>query len=310
MLLALVSIARAEVVDRIVAIVNDEIITQTDVDKYAARLKAGGLVDELLFPDAETKDDALKNRDKLLDKMVDERILDAEVKKQNMTVPIEQVEQEIRSIAKRNNVTREELKAALTNQGIDFAQYQDFIKTGLERQQLIGKAVTSKIKVSEDDVLSQFAATHGGETDQAFEYTLSHIYFSSDKGSATKARERAEKAYEKLRAGANFEQLAAEVSEDPGFETGGLLGVFKTGELQKDLESAISKLAPGEFTTVLPTQGGFHIVRVTKKKIIPDPRTEKERDKIRSELYDKAYKKQLHSWLDQLRQDAFVKLNK
>lgn len=302
--------ASGETVERIVAIVNDEIVTLSDLNKFVERLKSGGLTDDLLIPDEAAKQELIKDREKLLRKMIDERILDSEVKKQNLSVPIERVEQEIRNIAKRNNVSRDDLKAALQDRGVAFSAYQDFIKTGLERQSLIEKAVTSRIKISEDDVISAFAASGGNAQEQAFEYTLSHIYFRNEKGGEPEAKKRAEATYKKLQEGVAFEKLASEASEDPAFEQGGLLGVFKTGELQKELESKIVKLTPGQFTAVLPTTGGFHIVRVTKKKLIADPRTEKDREKFRAQLYERAYKKQFESWLDQLRQDSFIRINK
>ncbi len=305
------STASAEIVERIVAIVNDEIITQTDQNKYAERLRSGGLTDDLLIPDEATKQELVKDRSKLLQKMIDERIIDSEVKRQNLSVPVERMEQEIRTIAKRNNVSRDELKAALLERGIQFSQYQDFIKTGLERQALIEKAITSRIKISEDDVMSAFAAGRAGANEQAFEYTLAHVYFQNEKpGGPQAAKARAEKALKRLRAGESFDRVAAETSEDPGFESGGALGVFKTGEIQKDLEQVVQKLNAGEYSDVLPTSGGYHIVKLNKKRLIADPRTEKEREKIRAELYEKAYKRQFQSWLEQLRQDAFIRINK
>ncbi len=301
--------ARAEIVERIVAIVNDEIIALSDMQRFQERIRTGGLVDDMLVPDDETKQAVMNDRDRLLQKMIEEKVIDSEVKKQNLSVPIERVEQEIRNIAKRNNVSRDELKAALQERGIVFSQYQDFIKTGLERQSLIEKAITSRIKISEDDVLSAFAAQHGSDAGQAFEYSISHIFFQSAKSGAAAAKARAETALKKLREGTGFEKLASETSEDPGFEQGGLLGVFKSGELQKDLENVVQKLNSGEFSGVLPTRDGFHIVKLNRKRLIPDPRTEKERERIRAQLYEKAYKKQFQSWLDQLRQEAFVRIN-
>ena len=300
---------RAEIVERIVAIVNDDIITLSDLNKYAERLKSGGLVDDMLIPDDATRELLLKDREKLLQKVIEERVIDSEVKKQNMSVPIEKVESEIRSIAKKNNVSRDELKAALLERGISFSHYQDFIKTGLERQSLVERAITSRIKISEDDVMSAFTSQHGVSSEQAFEFTISHILFVEQKGGSAAAKGRAEKAYQKLRAGAEFERLAADSSEDPRFEQGGLIGVFKTGELQKNLENTIAKLSAGEFSGVLPTPGGFHLVKLNKKKMIADPRTEKDREKIRGQLYERAYKNQFRSWLEQLRQDAFVRIN-
>lgn len=300
---------QAEVVERIVAIVNDEIIALSDLNKYADRLRSGGLVDDMLVPDDATKTAVLKDRSKLLQKLIEEKVIDSEVKKQNMSVPIEKVESEIRAIAKKNNVSRDELKSALAERGINFSQYQDFIKTGLERQGLIERAITSRIKISEDDVMGAYVSAHGASENQAFEFTISHIYFQSEKGGANAAKSRADQTLRRLREGGNFEKLAAEVSEDPAFEQGGMLGVFKTGELQRELDNVVQKLNTSEFSGVLPTRGGFHIVKVNKKRLIADPRTEKEREKIRAQLYERAYKKQFQSWLEQLRADAFVRIN-
>ncbi|HVK60247.1 MAG TPA: peptidylprolyl isomerase [Bdellovibrionales bacterium] len=309
--LAMISqIAFADTVERIVAVVNDEIITQSDLEKYSDRLKGGGLTDDLLIPDEATKQSLIKDKEKLLQKMIDEKVIDSEVKKQSMTVPIERVEQEIRTIARKNGVGRDDLKAALSERGVKFSDYQDFIKTGLERQGLIEKAITSRIKVSEDDVMMAFANRGGGSGDQAYEYTLSHIVFLSEKGGAPAAKQRAEEALKKLKAGQAFDRLAADVSEDPAFEQGGLLGTFKTGEINKGLEQSIVKVPAGETTSVIPMSGGYQIVKVLKKKLIPDPRTEKEREKIRGELYEKAFKRQLALWLEQLRHDAFIRINK
>ncbi|MES2964865.1 MAG: SurA N-terminal domain-containing protein, partial [Bdellovibrionota bacterium] len=249
--------ARAETVERIVAIVNDEVITQSDINRYADRLKSGGLTDDLLIPDDATKQALIKDRAKLLQKMIDEKLIDSEVKKQSLSVPIEKVEQQIRTVAKNNGVSRDELKNALAERGIPFSEYQDFIKTGLERQGLVEKSITSRIKISEDDVMAQYVTERGASSEQAFEYTLAHLYFSTSKGGATAAQARANDALGKLKSGTAFEKLAGEVSEDPAFEQGGALGVFKTGELQKELEGSVQKLQAGEHTNVLPTAGGF-----------------------------------------------------
>lgn len=301
---------QAAVIERIVAIVNDEIITQTDMQKYRERLRSGGLTDDLLVPDETIKQELLNNSDRLLKTMIDEKIIASEVKRQNVSVPIEQVEQEIRQIAKQNNLSRDQLKAALLERGVSFSQYQDFIKSGIERRNLIDKGIVSRIKISEDDVIASFAATHKDVNTQAFEYTISHILFlSAGKAGPQGARERADQVLKKLRDGGDFDKLAAEFSEDPNFEQGGLLGSFKSGELNRELEQVVQKLDTGEFSGVVPARDGFHIIKVNKKKLIADPRIEKEREKIRAALYERAYKKQLASWLEQLRQDAFIRIN-
>lgn len=311
-MLALPSEARTPV-DRILAIVNDEIVTQSDLKAFSEKLKNGGLVDDQLVPDDATKQALMKSDDAALRKLIDARILDGEVRRQGLSIPVERVEQEIRNIAKRNRTNRDGLREALTAQGVDFAEYQEFLKTGLERQALVEKSVTSKIKISEDDVVAAFMAEGKSAESQAFEYTLAHILLLSSRGGAEAAKKRGGEALQKLKDGAPWDRVAADFSEDPGFELGGVLGTFKSGELSPELEKAINnaKLSPGDYLPqLLPTEGGFHVVRMTRRKLIPDPKIEREKDRIRGLLGERAFRRQYDAWLEQLRVDAFIRINK
>src|SRR4051812_9491900 len=182
----------AKVVDKVVAIVNDQPVTMSDMEKYKKKLQTGGLVDDALLKltDAE----ALKKDPKaLLNQLVDEKLIDSEVKRKNMEVTIERVEQEIRSIAQNNNISRQQLTSALTAKGVNLSQYQDFIKTSLERQGLIEKEVTSKIRISDEDISSYYLAKKGPSASQTFEYTLSHILLNpknagGDEGALNRAK--------------------------------------------------------------------------------------------------------------------------
>ncbi|MDX9731615.1 MAG: SurA N-terminal domain-containing protein, partial [Bdellovibrionales bacterium] len=186
---------QAETVDRIIAIVNDEIVTLSDVDDFEKRLKTGGLIDDQLVPDEATKAALLKDRKLLIDKLIDARLIDSEVTKLGLSVPFERVEQEIRNIAKNNRMQRDDLRNALLERGITFSVYQDFIKTGLERQALVERSVTSQIKISEDDVLAALISEGRTIDTQAFEYTIAHIFLSSAKsGGVEAARTRAQAA--------------------------------------------------------------------------------------------------------------------
>ncbi len=298
-----------EVIERIVAIINDEIVTLTDVDKYADKIKAGGLTDDLLIPNDAAKQDLLKDKKKLLQTMIDEKIIDSEVKRQKLEVPIERVEQEVRSIAKRNDISRDDLKRAVEEKGIRFSQYQDFIKSGLERHALIDRAILSKIKISEDDVMAEYAKVHGDAADQNFEFTIAHILFLTEKGGLKSAQDRAALVLGKLKTGEDFDRIASEYSEDPNFSSGGLLGTFKAGEFSKELEIVVQKMTVGDTSRAIQTKAGLHILKLTKKKLIPDPKIEKAKDEMRGRLYDKAYKKQFQGWLEQVRNEAFIRVN-
>jgi peptidyl-prolyl cis-trans isomerase SurA len=300
--------AGARVVDKIVAIVNDQLITLTDVEKFKKRLASGGLVDDALLKLVDTQT-LLKDKNALLNHMIDEKLIDSEVKRKNLEVTIERVEQEIRNIAKNNRITRDQLQAALRAKGVTMADYQDFIKTSLERQTLIEREVTSKIRISDEDVSSYYLSKKGVSGTQIFEYTLSHILFSPKKGGDEAALKRAQAVAEKLHAGQSFDKLAEQYSEDPNFTKGGALGTFKAGEMLKEIDEAVRKLSAGETSGIVKTPQGYHIIKVNKRVLISDPRLDEEREEIRKTLYADAFKRQFKLWLSQLRDDAFIKIN-
>lgn len=127
----------------------------------------------------------------------------------------------------------------------------------------------------------------------------------------TGARSRAEQALEKLKAGSAFDRVAADFSEDPNFDVGGVLPTTASHEMPKELEKAVSKLAPGEWTAQpLPIEGGLHIVRLIKRRLIPDPAIEKEKDAVRARIGERRFRDQYNNWLEQLRAEASIRINK
>lgn len=300
--------AQAKVVDKIIAIVNNEIITISDINNFKQRLSTGGLVDDALAKLADPQT-LLRDRQALLNHMIDEKVIDSEVKRRNLEVPIEKVEQEIRNIARDNRISRQQLIQALKAKGVSVSQYQDFIKSSLERQSLVEREVTSKIRISDEDISSHYLNKKGLSELQIFEYTLSHILFNPKTGGETGALRRAREVEEKIKSGGSFEKLAEQFSEDPNFSKGGLLGTFKAGEMLKEIEHAIRKVGPGEVTPVVKSALGYHIIKVNKRTLISDPKLDEQREQIRRELYAAAFKRQFRLWLTQRREESFVKIN-
>lgn len=300
--------ASAKVVEKIVAVVNDQLVTLSDTEKFRKRLAGGGLVDDSLvrMNDVQTLQ---KDRNALLNYLIDEKILDSEVKRKGMEVTIERVEQEIRNMAKNNGLTRNQLVDVLKGKGVSMSEYQDFIKTSLERQGLIEREVTSKIRISDEDVSSYYLSKKGPSAAQIFEYNLSHILFSPKTGGEEDALARARAVEAKLKAGQSFEKLAEQFSEDPAFSKGGQLGTFRADEMSKEIEQAVRKVGPGEISGIVKTPQGFDIIRVNKRTLISDPRLDGEREDLRRELYAEAFKRQLRLWLNQRRDEAFIRIN-
>lgn len=297
-----------EAIDGVVAVVNDEVVLESDLKSFQTRLNKEGMVDDLLL--GGMKLDELKKSPKAqLDFLISEKILDTEVKRLNLSITVERVEQEIRDIAKRNNMSRADLTQALTAQGVILSEYQGFIKTRIERQSLLEQEITSKIRVSDDEVMAEYLK--GGKVDAgASEFTIAHILFNPKKGGMDAAVARAKEALAKLKAGQDFESLAEQRSEDSNFSHGGLLGTFKTGETSKELEGAVRNLEPGQYSEVVKTKSGVHILKLLNRKITADPNFEKQKEKIRAGLLEKAFQKQFKNWIEAKREEAFVRIIK
>ena len=299
----------AQTVDRILAIVNDQIITQSDVSDLSQKLKKNGFLDEALLELYDRKKLTTDNK-ALLAFLIDERILDTEVARQGLISPIEQVEGKIREIAKSRRVDISQLRAALKSEGVSYSDYQDFIRTSLQRQNLIQKEVTSKIKVSDEDVQAYYVQTFSNAQALTYEYSLSHIVFLRSNGGQTEAKKRADDVFAKIKSGQiTFEQAAAKSSEDPDFTQGGAFGRFKLSDLNKNIADVVRPLGASDVSPVTGFSDGYRIFKVTRKTLVPSPDLERRREEIRARLMAAQFSKQFRLWLDQKRKEAYLHLN-
>lgn len=296
-------------IDRVVAIVNTEIILASDFERLQKLLKTPDFIDEGILGN-QTPEAVAKDRKLLLDYLIAEKIMGSEIKRLNLEVTSDKVDQEIAMLAQRNGMRPEDVYRAVGERGFSQAQYRDYLKTKLERGSLIETEIISRLRISDDDAFSEYLKSNPNSKPTAEEYSLAHIFFSPKKGGgALAAQERAKQALQKIRAGQDFEKLAEQVSEDSQFATGGYLGTFKTGEFVKELENAVSSLQPGDVSNVVQTRQGFHIVKVINKKLTTDPQFERVKDRIKAELMDKALFRQVAIWLQNKKDEAYVKIN-
>jgi len=300
--------AQAEIVERIVATVNNEIILESDFKELQHKLKTPALIDETMLL-GKSIDDLKKDRKTQLEYLINEKIMASEIKRLNHSVTMERVEQEIRDMAKKNNVSVNEVLAAFKAQGISTSEYQTFLKDKIEKQALIESEIISKLRISDDDALAEYLKKNPENKSSVNEFTIAHIYFNPKKGGAEAALSRAQAVLTKLRSGENFETLAEQNSEDPNFTSGGLLGTFKSGEFLKELEDSIQNLSAGQTSPVVKSRMGFHIVKLLNKKLTTDPKFEKEKEKIKSTLFEQNFKRQMKNWLVSKREESFVRIN-
>ncbi len=305
--------ASSRVIESIVAIVNDDIIMQTDVLDYKKKLKSNQFLDDTLV---RNPSELLENPKVLIDHLINEKLIDTEVKKQNLTVAEERIQQEIQKIAQGNQISRGQLLQALKRENISFQDYRQFLKTKLERQALIERVIIPYIQISDEDIANYYYTrlqkSKSGKTPR-FEYDIQHILFnwaSREQKDIQMAKSQAQKAHSLLGSGTNFDSLTEEYNKNKNpLISGGSLGTFKSNELLASFNAAVQSLKQGQASEVVKGPNGFHILKLTSKRAIEDPNLTKRKPEIHNALYQEAFNKRLSLWLDQKRHQSFIKIN-
>lgn len=299
--------ASAKVVDKILATVNNGYIAQSDYNEYLKKLKAGSLVDPTLF-EITKKEELLKSRKKLIDHLINEKILENAVKSSEIIITIERVEQEIRTITRSNKIDRKTLIGSLKSQGIKFSDYQDFIKNSLERKMLIEDKINLNVKVSNDDVISYYLSNSKGKKAPSFKYKLNQIYILKQNGGDKLAHKRAQIVSEKLKkANVSFEKISKQHSEYGTFVPEG--EAFESSELLKEIDSVVRSLPVGEFSGVINTKKAYILVRLLDRSIIEDPELIENKPKIQFILRRQLFAKEFKKWLKKEKESSFIRIN-
>lgn len=299
--LLILSSSAQELVDRIYATVNDEVITLSDINAYQKQLKSRLLYEDLLFADEAAIEASIKDRKLLVDKLINEKMIDSEAKKLGINVAEDRVRKEI-----ENKGGEKHLTSLLGQKGLTVKDYKNFLQKSLARREVINYYVGSKIKISDDDILDFYTSqSKGASAGQGFEYNLSHILFPMD-GDKDRAVTRAQEALRMLAEGQSFSSVHNKYnakSKDDSF------GVFKSGEMLPVIETSIAKLKTGETSQIVQSPLGLHIFKLNGKKIVNNPDFERKRQQIFQILFTKNYKEQLDYWIHQKRRMAVVKVN-
>lgn len=302
------SVSDAELIEHIVAVVNNEIVLESDFALLKPKMENSTLIDESMLVDS-TIESMKASRKVQLDYLINEKILESEIKRLNLTVTMDRVDQEIKDMAKRNNISSEELLRTVSQEGISASEYQSFLKTKIERQSLIESEIISKLRITDEEALVEYMRRNKNARVSVNEFSLSHIFFNPKKNGHEAANKRAQLVLDKLKEGNSFEALAEQYSEDPNFSAGGLLGTFKTGEFLHEIEEAIARLEPNQLTGIVKSRMGYHIVKLLTKKMTVDPKFEKDKEAIKSQLMEANFRRQLKIWLISKREDSQIRIN-
>ena len=294
-----------EVVEEIVALVNDDIITLSDY-RQMLELRIAQLRAEPLPP--EEYDKAYEATKKgLLEYMITEMLLLQKAKELGLNVQ-EQIKGMTQKIMQDNNMASEaDLRRAVEQQGLPYEVWLKQYEEGMMRSGVIYTEVERSI-VLDDAEIVQYYKKNPAEFTSPTEYKLSAIYLAADAHPGAEADPLKAAIDAKLKGGAAFADTAAELSDPPMKEAKGELGTFKTGELDRTLEAAVEKLKSGETSAWVNTKNGWYLLQLAELKPSALRPFEEARSQVEDKIYNQKRMVKSQEYVKTLRERSYVKI--
>jgi parvulin-like peptidyl-prolyl isomerase len=299
---------QAGVADRIVAVVNNDIITLSELNDafgpYRARLEAS-------YEGPEREKALSETKLTLLNRMIDSLLMEQLARKEKMVPTDAEIDDTMNDMHRRRNVSPDELKKALAKEGLTLEAYRKGIRDQLLRLRVIQREIKNKVAVSDEEIGAYYVKHRedyeGKETVRVRQILLA-VPRGGDQAAKEKRREDAEAIHKRLLAGEPFEKLAAQFSQGPAAAAGGDIGFIERGMVLPEIEEAAFNLMISQLSPVIESPAGFHILQVTDRRGAGLKAIESVRGEIQAKLEEEKMEKKSEEWLDELRKKSHIEI--
>ncbi len=298
-----------EVVDRIVANVNDEIILLSELNE--ALESYTDKINNYSYSDEKRQELIYKLREDVLNQLVEKKLSEQQIKKIGIRIEDGEIDNAIERIKESNFFTDETLRKMLAEKGMTLDQYREKMKEQILRAKLIDYKVKSNIIVTKEDIESYYN-DHHKEYSGISKYHLRNIIMKTPDFSEGKQQvlERMKTVLLRLKQGEAFANLAMTYSESPIAENGGDIGLFKPDDLVKNIRDSVEKINPGEFTEIIDTDLGYQIFYLEEIVTTEGVTLEKATPSIEEKLYKLELENKFKAWISDLKEKAHIQLIK
>lgn len=289
--------ASQEIVDRIVAVVNDDIITLSQLHKavqpYLKQVTSSQRSDAVKKQMVETieKD--------MLQTMIDRTLTQQEAARQQISVSDDDVQSAIENFKQQNGLDQEGLEAALEADGISLEEYRERIREDMIQSLLINRVIRSRIIVTQADIEAYYLA-HPEKFKGEKKYHLRNILVATE--------EDAQQVVFRLDQGLSFSEAARRFSMGSNAGDGGDLGIFDMDTFNDTIKAAVKPLKKGAYSHVISTQQGFQIIYVEDILEVGGKTLEEASEEIQEILYREQGEEKFARWIDSLKKNAHVKI--
>lgn len=286
------SYARAEVLNRIVATVDDEPITLHEVRAFG---KAPG--QRALFMPQEGAG-GMSDRD-ILEVLIMNKLVGKEVETQGIKAKDDDIDSYIERIKTQSNLTDEQFQTALAQQGMTLEGYRKQVSDEIERALLVNREIGSRVNVTPQDV-ERYFKENNKDYAQAEQVRVRHIFLPLVRSEEKELMAQMEDIRKRAVGGEDFGKLADQYSQGPGAGQGGDLGYFKKGQMSKEIEDVAFSLKPGEISQPFRAANGLNLLKVEEHtqpgQQTLDPETA---EQIKRKLYNDALKQRYDRWFQE-----------
>jgi len=307
-ILAAPAIVAAEIVDRVVAVVNDDIITFSDLNREGAALFKR-ITQQA--PPEQINAALIQARQEMLSSLIDKLIIEQRAAKLNITVDEEELDEAVSRVLARNKISREKFLHDLEMMGSNEKDYRKSLRIQILQSKLVGQEIRAKVVITEEKIKEYHEKNYSGKL-SADSYHILQMGFSwKDNTPAAKAAAmaKAEEARRLVQGGDDFRSVARKMSDLPSATDGGDIGVFKKEELSPALKQNVLTLAPGQLSPIVETFTGYQLYKLLSDKgnVRAQQPFEAVHDEIRDLLYQQTMDAQYGKWVKELRDEAYIK---
>ncbi|OGR01293.1 MAG: hypothetical protein A2505_10380 [Deltaproteobacteria bacterium RIFOXYD12_FULL_55_16] len=294
--------------DRIIAIVNDDVITLTDLNREGAALFLR-ITQEA--PPEQVERTLVKAREEMLSSLIDKLIVAQRAKKMGVSVANPEVDSAIGRIIEGNKTTPEKFWQQMTLMGASEPDYREIIRSQILQEKLIDYEIRSRVVVNEERIREFYEKNYTQKMKEDAYHLLQMGFVWKENTPAAKddARRRAEEVRKQALAGEDFRTLARQSSNLPSAKDGGDIGVFKKSEMAAHMKVGLLGLQVGQISAIQETPAGYQFFKLLSDK--GDARLQSSyetvKEQIRQQLYEEALSSQFQKWVKELRDQAYIK---
>ena len=297
------------VVDRIVAIVNNDIVLQSEVEKalapYLDNIKKRGLPEET---EARILDRARKD---ILDNLINEKLSTQKAADLGIRVGDEEVDEALDQMKKSMLFSEKAFAAYLSEIGYTLDEYREQTRKQIIKSKLLGQEIKSKIVVTREEIEDYFQK-HPEEFTPGTWYHLKHIIMLTpagmDPADRAAVRAKMEEIHRQIKAGAPFEIMANQYSQSSVADKGGDLGRFTEADLAPEIKEVVINTKEGDITPVIETDFGYQIFYVQSVIKNDGSLDEDAADRIHKKIYDEKLDEKFNAWIEELRDSAHIQI--